>query len=211
MKSLILKDLFTLRSSFKSMILSIAIISLIFGKENPTQSIYMATIMFSMMLLSSFSFDDYAHWSRYAAVLPVTRHTVVKAKFVLMILLNLCGSFLGLAFSLLSSLMFHTPLDAMLYALALIVAPSIATLIGSMMLPLIYKFGVEKGRIFFILVYLIPFVCILILAYLSKTIGIVWKPSIVKMTLWILPLILMGIIYLMYRWCCHIYDHTDIQ
>jgi len=147
MKGLILKDLINLRRYGRSIFLFIAVFAL-FGLMSKNWDFLEGIIilMFTMMTVTTFSYDDIAKWDIYALSLPVSRRQIVRSKYLLAILLSLAGILLSLAVNSILALVKDINIVDKLLTAYIIFA--VATVFTCILLPLIYKFGVEKSRIF---------------------------------------------------------------
>jgi ABC-type transport system involved in multi-copper enzyme maturation permease subunit len=120
------------------------------GLDNPAIFFESFIILMSTMLaITSFSYDTAAKWDRYALSLPITRKEVVASKYLLSIFLCLIGT--AFSFPISALLLRIRPVEGMgfrehLYATGALLCA--AALFISILLPLTFRFGVEKGRIF---------------------------------------------------------------
>lgn len=157
MKGLILKDLYITKnnSRFYLLILGLfGIVSLAQG-DGGMSFLPFCVILFSVLVISSLSYDELAKWDRLALCMPITRRQVVASKYVLHLIFTAVGVLLGLLIGVLS-LLIHD--DGDYRALLTLVATSaaIALVYGALVLPLIFRYGPEKGRIMIILLALVP-------------------------------------------------------
>lgn len=153
MKGLIIKDLLQLKTYRKTLILFIFVF-VVSGMQQETMdsAMSMITIMlilvFGMVGIGTFSYDEMAKADRYILTLPLTRKEVVRAKYVLVILLTLIGAVVGVLASGIISYVMSKELPDFLelisYALGGILG---IAFVEGIQIPCIYKFGAEKGRI----------------------------------------------------------------
>lgn len=157
MKGLIIKDFINVSKSFKL----VGLIILLYGAisittENPSSFSGMFTLIFAMFLFSTYSFDELANWDIYVLTMPLTRDNIIQGKYLMMLLLTLLGFsvnavtlfFLNMvtkAESLFNS--FEIPLSGVV----------IVIIFYSVLLPIITKVGITKARIYFIIIYMVPF------------------------------------------------------
>jgi len=155
MKGLILKDLLNLKSTFKMLGLMIFLFAVIYIPQGNGFIFGMIILMFAMMVVTTISYDDLAKWDAYALTMPVTRKEMVLSKYLVMAILNTLGAVLSLIVGIIGRMImgqsFSTEILAIIGVLYLI-----AFSFGSMMVPLIYRFGTEKARIMMFLCALIP-------------------------------------------------------
>lgn len=171
MKGLILKDLLNLRKNLKTIIIMCLFYTLLFSTLNPTFLSGMITILFAMQILTTFSYDDYSKWNMYALSLPITKKQLVLSKYILGISFIIFG---GVFSFILTSLL-------SLFKGSFILGDLIASIIGStgimilmilILLPLIFKYGVERSRIMLLAIFAIPTVLILIISKVLALTGI---------------------------------------
>lgn len=167
MKGLLLKDFYNVGGQFKLYALyPILGAALSYTQESLIMMIFLSAMMIVSIPISSFSYDDMADFTPLALTLPVSRKQLVLAKFVLSFIITLfvIVSYLILAFIMLQvfgDAFFQTNFQEQV--LACLAASFSANMINCIMIPMLYRFGTEKGRIF---LFIIPFT-IVGLSYLA--------------------------------------------
>lgn len=146
MKGLILKDLLNLKKAIKTMLIVGIAYSIFFSTVQPTFLTGILTLLFSMQSLSSFSYDEYAKWDSYALTLPISRKDLVLSKYILFMTFPIIGSVLSIILSTISGLFKQTLMVEEIFASAMGFLFSMEILL-LILLPLIFKFGIERGRI----------------------------------------------------------------
>ena len=119
----------------------------------------MMMALYSMMLMfTAMSYDEMANFDKYALTLPVTRADLVRTKYVLLVLLFGAGMLVGLLgegiFFLLRGAGELTLLDQTrsLFTVA------VFYLLGFLVLiPVIFRLGMEKARLFLSLIFVAMF------------------------------------------------------
>ena len=106
--------------------------------------------------LSAITMDDSCGWDRYARTLPVSSGAVITARFLTILLL--LG--VAVAYSLILGGILHLFLDYdgigdLLLTIALVTSAALAT--TGILLPAAYKWGVDKVRNTFMLVFILVF------------------------------------------------------
>jgi ABC-2 type transport system permease protein len=87
MKSLIIKDFYNIGHNAKSMIFILLVLSFGLIPSSGTEGyIIMSGILCSMMIITTFSFDDQSKWLKYAMVMPVTKKDIVISKFIVLLM-----------------------------------------------------------------------------------------------------------------------------
>ena len=160
MMGLLLKDLYELRSYKKNLLFLLALFVLLTisqaGEEDSSfVSILMTMIIFSMIGLSTFSYDEKTNTNRYLMTLPLTKKDLIREKYLLSILFILLGSIIGflLNFGIFFIMNGKIPdvEEAISFTLGGIVGLS---LVHGIQIPLMYQFGAEKARIQIYIVFL---------------------------------------------------------
>lgn len=167
MRGLIYKDIYNLKKYMRQLLLIIAVMGVLFGMQDSGASFLgVYTVMVSMMVVvSSMSYDEFAKWDKFVLTMPVSRKMLVGSKYLLGLLVTAGGSLVALALSLVIGII--TRKGTSTEDLAGIVGCFFACLLLlSILLPLLYKFGVEKARMMILGVALLPTLGILLL---SKT------------------------------------------
>lgn len=153
MKSFIIKDMYNIAGYLKSMFFILVVIAVaIIPSSGAGSYIFASALMCSMMVITTFSFDDYSKWERYAMVMPVSRNNVVAGKFVDSLLFCIGGSLWGLIAGTIVEVITNRYTGNIL-ELLLIAVTSIAVsmVFNSITLPFLFKFGAEKGRMLMVL------------------------------------------------------------
>lgn len=172
MKGLLLKDLYTVYSYKKqyTLIVGFMLIWAIFMKNVAFISIYML-ILGGMLVLSSMSTDEAVHFNRLALTMPISPATLVKSKYILLIITMGGGTILACIINAICLQFLNKWMSGfdwqgiLLTALVFIITYSIT-------LPLIFKMGVEKARYVYIGVMLGLALLILGTASLLEKLGI---------------------------------------
>lgn len=188
MKGLIIKDILNLKKSLNTLIaMFIFYILWAYKFGDPTILIAMITLMLTMMSITSMSYDDLAKWDKFALAMPISRQKLVYSKYILSILLAICGVGISVAISYILVLVNGKISTSQLFLSAYVIF-IISILFSCIVLPLIYKFGVEKSRIMMMAVIAIP----MIIAYLISEMGISMpSESQLTMLLWFSPLFIL--------------------
>jgi len=157
MQSLVYKDLLNLKKYMKTlMLLVVFYIVISFNMEGSSFLSGMIVLVSIMIPIASFSYDQQSNFDLYAQSLPVTRKDIVSSKYVLAIGSIFLGTVLASSISFLSELLKgNKVLVSDLFASNLIMC-SIGVIFSAIIIPLIYKFGVERARILLLIVVATP-------------------------------------------------------
>ncbi|MBC3899623.1 ABC-2 transporter permease [Acetobacterium malicum] len=184
MKGLILKDLLNLKSTFKMLGVMMLFFAVVFIPQGNGFIFGMIILMFAMMVVTTISYDDLAKWDAYALTMPVTRKEMVLSKYLVMAILNTLGAVLSLIVGIVGSVIMRQSFD--LEILAIIGSIYlVAFIFGSVIIPLIYKFGTEKARLMLFLCALLPTALILLVEQFNVPLPIIGNP-------WIYLFLLIG-------------------
>ena len=163
MKGLIIKDLCVIKNQMKSLLLVLALfIFLSIANKDATFVLFLIPFYMIMILITTFSYDEFNKWECYCNSLPLSRKEIVKAKYLLFNASSLIVLILGvLASFIIPNFIENTTFES-IYASIIGVAFGICLVI-SLLIPFYYKFGSQKGRIML-------FLTVAILALLIGTI-----------------------------------------
>lgn len=151
MKALLMKDCYVLWKQMRIFIL----ILLVFCLFNGSFGNLFVVIWASMMPYTAMAYDERSKWNQLAAMMPYSTRDIVLSKYALGWLLMVCALVLCLVVQTLARIA-GSGLDAVApsgYLLGLLAG----ILILNITLPLFFRFGVEKGRMWMFL--LIILVC----------------------------------------------------
>lgn len=209
MKGLLIKDLLVLRTNARNTLLFLLIYCIVFGVISQDASMVsgIAIIMLTTLSISTFTYDNLARWESYALCLPVTRKQMVQAKYLLSLLFAAAGAvlslFLGLGISAFGD-QGPQPIDEILSLHIGMLAASLICI--SFLLPLIYKFGIEKSKIIFIAIVGVPTLLGYLLSRLEVQLPPIENP---QRLLWLLPVIILGLLIGSYCVSCRIFSKKE--
>ncbi len=161
------KDLAMIKSNFK-LIGILLVIYVIMGFMEKMDISFILPFMCVMIMISSFSYDNYNNWDAYSISLPNGRVNSVKSKYITTILMTLVVAIITIMFSFMISYVNNKVINY-----EQILVTMFGTIFGTLMVltvmyPIIYKFGVEKARIgIFMLVFGIVIAGSLLLKYID--------------------------------------------
>lgn len=152
MKGFIYKDLCLLGSVWKSYAFILVMFSVltVTGIYDVSFLFMMVSVILCMYPSTSFSYDELAKWDRFAVSVPNGRVTVVRSKYGFALLLGAASLVFDLLLSLLAAFLGRMELGNGL--LTCVGGVAGALLINALMLPLLFRFGAQKGRILLIAV-----------------------------------------------------------
>lgn len=145
MLGLVKKDLLMIKGNMRQVILFLVVFLILAFQEN--NIIVIVPVFVSMMVfITTFSYDEYNKWDAYAISLPVSRKNIVKAKYVASIILWAIALLVTVVITGIMRLFEQNLNYFEMFGMILGCVFSIV-LLEAIMFPLIFKFGVEKGRI----------------------------------------------------------------
>ena len=154
MTGLVKKDLYLSMSMLRSYVLVAAVFAALtaFGIYDVSFFVTYVSIMCIMIPVNLFAYDEQARWDKYAASLPAGRAGVVGARYLFTLLICLSSLvfslLLELALSLYSGIQGQARVDLLLSGLFPV---TYGCFMNAVLLPLLFKFGSQKGRIYLIM------------------------------------------------------------
>lgn len=161
MKSLVLKDLYNIGHNTKSMFFMLLVFAFIFIPFNgPEAYIVTSGILCSMMIITTFSFDEKSKWMKYAMVTPVSKKDLVASKFIVLMIFSAIGVVSGVVIGFVGGIIVHKIDYDNIFSLPFVALISliIVEILGSISIPLLFKFGAEKARMLSLISFIIPVV-----------------------------------------------------
>ena len=154
-KGLLKKDLYNLASYKTTLIIVVLFCGIaIIGTDAIYWGSVVIGIIVGMISLSTFSYDEMSKSNKYILTLPVTRKEIVLEKYVLAIGATILGGILGFIVTLLvgNVMNYLRPDNLIDINIETLLATSVGgmfgiSLIQSIQIPSIFKWGAEKGII----------------------------------------------------------------
>ena len=218
MIGLIKKDVLFLKGYSKTVFLIVAMFGILGMTNNTTtSSAFYIPFIAVMMCLSTFNYDDYNKWDTYLLSMPVSRKTVVKSKYIFTIISFIIAIMIGIVVSLLITMVKgNLVVDTFIQDLGSELIYSFAgiAVFLSVMYPLMYKFGAEKGRIYL-------FVVVIVVMLIGGGIILLGKNLQIQIDMaelehlfeqfWmiLIPLLSALFLYISYRISYRIYQHKE--
>ena len=143
MKGLLIKDWKTLLKQMKVMLVIVVVFACIPGTYMAAFALFYA----AMLPITALAYDERAKWDELAAMMPYTARSIVGSKYVLGLTLVLPV----LALSMLSRLIVHSTPIVSEDTMALLITACLSLILMAIDLPFMFHFGVEKGRLIYIL------------------------------------------------------------
>lgn len=160
MKGLLIKDFYMLLK-YARVFLAMVVLFLAMSAFGDSGSFMLAypLLMASILSVSLLSYDEKFHWDSYCLTTPVSRSVIVSEKYLLTLLLTgtvfILTALLQLRLVLIGSMSgadYLALLDSLL--IMAVIAPGV-------MLPVIFKLGMEKGRLAYYVVFGLVFIAVM--------------------------------------------------
>lgn len=142
MKGLLIKDWKTLLKQMKVMLAIVVVFACIPGTYMAAFALFYA----AMLPVTALAYDERAKWDELAAMMPYTAKAIVGSKYVLGLMLVLPV----LALSILSRLLVHSTPIVSEDTMSLLITACLSLILMAINLPFMFRFGVEKGRLIYI-------------------------------------------------------------
>lgn len=159
MKGLLIKEFYSMKSILKQfgfIILAMGVWCCVV--KNPTFFPMITTMYGAMMILTSMSYDETVHFDKYMITLPLRRNQIVFSKYLLMVILILVGAALGIAGDAVIRMVVPGMGGSILEdVISMAAVSAVFTVAFSILLPITFKLGVEKGRLILVVVYFVMF------------------------------------------------------
>ena len=141
-----MKDLAVIKSNFKLLAILI-IVYAVMGLTGEMDISFILPFMSVMVMISSFSYDEFNKWDSYAATFPGGRKDSVRAKYLATILMILIITIITTSLSFIIAYNKTKTFDYEYIFLTTLGNIFGTILVLSFMYPIIYKLGIEKARI----------------------------------------------------------------
>ena len=164
MKGIVIKDLLTLKSSMKTVILIVILFGVMGAKSGSAYMATFASVYAAILPMTCMAFDERSRFNRYAVIMPVNSRDIVLSKYVVGLILAVAATVVAVAMTALSG-----------GSIGEAVAASIAIpmVYHSLLLPFMFKFGVEKSRIIILAGVVVPAVGISFLEESGRLNGVI--------------------------------------
>ena len=175
MLGLIKKDFLIVKGNLK-LIFVMLFVFFIMALQGQFDLSFIPPFIVVMLFMSTFSYDEYNKWDAYAITLPNGRKNIVKSKYIASLILTLLSIIATILLNYIVGMINNNlELDKLVSTLAGSVFALV--LIQAVMYPLIFKYGIEKGRLG---LFLLTFIIIGIATLLSKVFKFNSLPNIIS-------------------------------
>lgn len=203
-----------MRTNIRYLLVMMLVFAVAFIPNGYLNFLFITSIMFSVMMVSTFSYDEYAKWNCYALVMPIQKRDIVAGKFLMAVLFSLFGVILGGICSVVGGLVMGQMTlgngDAwseILFSLDL--AFCMAILFGTTMIPMLFQFGVEKARMITVGVVAVPVLLLYVLLKLSDGAAFLNSEKNIGILMILFPIFVLIWGSVMYKISCKIFCHKE--
>lgn len=147
MKGLLLKDFYTLVKQLKFVFLFLMIMMVIPGVNQAA----FAMIYFAMMPITAMAYDERCKWNNLAAMMPYSTNDIVVSKYLLGYIGMGAACIFSIGANSIIRLFQHSSVTVE-DALSVLLIACIGVILLAVNLPFLFQFGVEKGRIVFMII-----------------------------------------------------------
>ena len=157
MKGLLIKDILNMKNYMKQLVL-VLIFFIAYGifLKNGTFVGTMITLMLSMQVITTMSYDEYAKWDKYALTMNINRKDIIISKYIFFTISIIIGIVVGITTSIAINQIAKLDTGMNEIIVTSIVVPCVFAILFSIIIPVVFKTGVEKGRIVMMLILFIP-------------------------------------------------------
>ncbi len=156
MKGLVRKDLYMVWKYCRALLFIMLVFAVCSVGTDSQFAMFYPAVLAGILPVNIVSYDEHSRWNIYSDVLPVSRAQQVASKYIIS-LMGIIGVDTIITIAQVIKMMQNKTFDSTSF-ISLIAVLLFTSVIGpGVLLPLIFKFGSEKGRIGYYLV--IGFVC----------------------------------------------------
>lgn len=151
MKGILIKDLYVAAKQCRYLLISpIVFIAIsVFGQNTGTLFFaFFASLLMSMFPMTIMSFDERSRWDVFSIALPYKRSDLVLSKYILSMAGNVTAAVLYFVISLIVNI---GSWDIEFYFSIAVISASFGLIYTAIAFPPIFKLGVEKGRIWYLI------------------------------------------------------------
>ncbi|NLI72514.1 MAG: ABC-2 transporter permease [Bacteroidales bacterium] len=194
MIALIYKDLVALRKALFSLVFIIFIVGFITVRQGNIMTLPLMFILVPLILLGMlWGSDTKSNVDQYIIPGPVTRRTIVLSRYVFVWIVAVIGTLFTILLKLFlrDGILLEIP-----WYLIAVTMPLLVTAISMIQLPLMYKFGAEKARLIFVVLYFVVFA---LFSYIGSNKELIAKfmDKLILLDLKIIGLAVMGVTLLL--------------
>lgn len=157
MKGMLMKELYNLKQTARIyLILTVLWMAMGMAQRDSTYLSGLIAMVMVLIPINAIAYDEASKWERYALTMPVLRRDVVAARYALMLL---CGSAMTVLCCAASVIAGEPVGNAITISLGVL---AVGIVLGSVLIPIMTRFGVQKGRLVLMVMALLPALLIML-------------------------------------------------
>lgn len=215
MSALLTKEFLSIRRQGKPLLLGLAIAffgvlpSFVERKDNEAATalnwiIALAALLAVVLTVNAMAYEEKANWDVFVRSLPINSRTIVGARYVLALIFSTTGTALTFAVAL---LLCHGHIETDIQTAVWLGAGAAPLIVCSVLLPLFYKFGLQKTRlVFFTLIFIVPLLLATVFIKAGVTLSWVSLLPVVRAS----PLIVFAVVVASFFLSCRIYSWKEL-
>lgn len=169
MKGLLIKDFYVLFRQVKIITVLVIVLSIMPGFSATA----MAQVYVAMLPITALAYDERAKWGNLAAMMPYTLNEITFSKYLIGYIAMAAVFGLSIVSQFVIGLITHSPVGTEQIA-AMLITCCVAAILMAVNLPIMFRLGVEKGRIFF---YVLIGICVVASILMSDWLAAVFSSA----------------------------------
>lgn len=210
MKGVLRKEYYMLQRQWKSW-LAVYLFLFLYGflVKNWGMMTFCPVLLGINMSLAMFTYDNMSHWDNFVLTLPVTRKTIVSARYITVFVLTFMGFMLGGILAVLTGWV-NGDFDVSAFWGSMYGSAAFTLFAQLCLIPVVYHLGPEKGRYAYMILCVLPGALLFFAMFTGTLYPIL---AVMKRLLWlfaiVIPvfLILLGLVS--WRWSVRIYEEKE--
>ena len=197
MKALLLADWYQGKKYSRNILLAVVVFAAVSifraGTNNTFFSLY-AMLMAGIMSMNLLAYDEQSHWNIYAQIMPITRRQQVSGKYAISLVCT--GAAWGL-FAVIYTVMAirgEYAWGTVLTVLAMLLAMGLLS--PAILLPVVFRYGVTKGRVVYIIVLMAT--AAIGAGLMVGVSGQSAVPSVAALPGWMLPFLFLAVAFVLF-------------
>ena len=147
MKGLVLKDLMVLKSTMKTVLVILVAFGIMGSMGGNSFMTTFASVYAAILPMTCMAYDERSRFNRYAVAMPISPRDIALSKYITGLILAAAATAIALVIALFTKVPIgETAAGCML----------IPVFYHTLMLPVMFKFGVEKSRLMVLIGVVIP-------------------------------------------------------
>lgn len=210
MKALLIKEWLVIWKQGKFMILLALIYTIMAVTGSGYFFVGFSVIFLSMLPITVMGFDEKSKWDHYAVTMPYSRKEIVLSKYIFSIACAFTAILVYIIATIVKWYVEKQPFDFGSFINQTILMLSAGLFFSTVNLPIMFKFGVDKGRMWFILLTVIIAGGISSLITFIEADPMQIESFIQKLTPFMLPVISAGLLFLSAFCSIKIYENREL-